>query len=66
MRIVLVAMYDGKQYEIDDQLELVVKKVNDARGTGKLINLTIYKIPTGQQIAIDPERVQTIIARDNR
>lgn len=59
---VILIMDDGSQVMLSRSLVLnaVAKKVNEARGAGKLIELETDRTPTGQMTWVDPDRVARV------
>jgi hypothetical protein len=57
---VTLATKDGRSYSLAGYARDVQETVNEARGSGKLIQLERDRIPTGQMIWIDPDEVCAI------
>lgn len=55
-----VVLADGQVFLTEEWPDAVSQQINDARGTGKLIAITLATIPTGGQAWIDPDRVQSV------
>lgn len=55
-------MESGDRYALTASLETVAEAINVGRGKGELISLELDRIPTGQMVHIDPDRVESAVS----